>query len=154
MCDGALSIQYFYSLPLNTLLSCSWFLWNNEARQFIYRKVTTSCTTIFARRSRRVEPFTLVEQNYSIHVVEKNYTRRVAPLPVREQNYSRRVAPLTEVKQNYRRRVSPLPVKMWNYSRWVTTLHLVEQNYNRRVSPSPAVEQNYSRRVAPLPVVE
>ena len=95
MCDGALSIQYFYFLPLNTLLSCNWFLWNNEARQFIYRKVTSLCTTIFARRSRRVESFTLVEQNYSIHVVEKNYTRRVAPLPVREQNYSRRVETLT-----------------------------------------------------------
>ena len=55
-CSDVLSVQYFVFFPLNTLLCCSWLLWNREAKQFIIRKVYTAELPIFNRRTKRTSP--------------------------------------------------------------------------------------------------
>ena len=55
--DEGFSIHFYIITSLLTLLSCTWFLWNYEARQFLFRKLSTTCVCVcrFKRRLRRVE---------------------------------------------------------------------------------------------------
>ena len=56
--DDGLTIHFYIITFLTTLLSCTWFIWNYEARQFLYRKMATACVcSRFKRRfiSRSVE---------------------------------------------------------------------------------------------------
>ena len=55
-CSGGYPAQYILFYPLSALSSCSWALWNNEARQFIYRKTTVACTRLFTSRVRKIGP--------------------------------------------------------------------------------------------------
>ena len=55
-CSGGYPAQYILFYPLSALVSCSWALWNNEARQFIYRKTAAACTRLLPRRVRKVGP--------------------------------------------------------------------------------------------------
>jgi hypothetical protein len=55
-CASGLSINYFGMMPFMTILSCSWFVWNNEARQFIFRKWASGYPSIFERKKLRVHP--------------------------------------------------------------------------------------------------
>ena len=48
--EEGLTIPFFILTSLFTLLSCTWFLWNYEARQFLYRKLSASWVCTFKRR--------------------------------------------------------------------------------------------------------
>ena len=54
--DDGITIHFYIITFLLTLLSCSWFLWNYEARQFLYRKMATACVcSRFKRRFLSIE---------------------------------------------------------------------------------------------------
>ena len=55
-CSGGYPAQYILFYPLSALSSCSWALWNSEARQFIYRKTAAACARVLIRRVRKVGP--------------------------------------------------------------------------------------------------
>ena len=55
-CADGLFLQYVLFLPLGTLLTCSWALWNQEARTFLYRRGKSGYVQLFSRKSRKVQP--------------------------------------------------------------------------------------------------
>ena len=52
--NGELTLRYFLMLPFLTLLSCTWFVCNKEARQFISRKWSSARLT----RTRKISSVT------------------------------------------------------------------------------------------------
>ena len=73
-CSGGYPNQYILFYPLSALVSCSWALWNSEARHFIYRKAAAACTSLLTRRPRKVGPleYRAAERNLKI-------AKKVAP---------------------------------------------------------------------------
>ena len=52
--NGGQKILEILEMLMLTLLNCTWFLWNSEARNFICRKLAVACSCSFPRGSRRV----------------------------------------------------------------------------------------------------
>ena len=61
-CGEDLDVKYFLFMPLGCLLSCSWVLWNMEARQFIYRRGRIQFSRL-SRTKQKVAPLYMVHQS-------------------------------------------------------------------------------------------
>ena len=54
--EDNLPFVFYMIMTMYTLLGCFCFLWNIEARLFLYRKLSTCSCNIFTRKRRRVGP--------------------------------------------------------------------------------------------------
>ena len=73
--DGEMNNKYLSMIPLMTMVSCSWLLWNKEARYFFYRKCASFFTCFSTRRKRRIDvlPRRLIPPSTIILVEEFNH---------------------------------------------------------------------------------
>ena len=69
-CNGGLKFGWFLGITLQTLLCCTWYLWNSEAREFLRRKLFATSSS-FTRRSRRVG--NLARQNVPVTRVPESF---------------------------------------------------------------------------------